>query len=178
MFVTAVSFLRNMILKKHKGQTGRISMRNKEGFSLLELMIVIAIIAILSAIVTPNILAWYRAQGLRSAVVELQSDLQMAKMSAIKQNNDCSLIIDTGAGSYNIDCTGKTVSLGTYPGGVVFGSPDGTATAGVLTFSSRGLCSPFGSVYLTNQDNSAYYRTMVLISGGVVTSKWNGANWE
>ncbi|MDQ1330708.1 MAG: Type secretion system protein, partial [Thermodesulfobacteriota bacterium] len=47
-------------------------MRNTSGFSMLELMIVIGIIAILSAIVTPNIIGWYRAQGLRSAVVELQ----------------------------------------------------------------------------------------------------------
>lgn len=153
-------------------------MRNKAGFSMLELMIVVGIIAILSAIVTPNLIGWYHHQGLRSAVVELQSDLQLAKMSAIKQNNDCSLIIDTGAGSYNIDCTGKTVSLGTYPGGVVFDSPDGSATAGVLTFTSRGICTPFGSIHLTNQDNSAYYRTQVFISGGVATSKWNGAIWE
>ena len=145
---------------------------------MLELMIVIGIISILSAIVVPNIIAWYQNQGLRSAVVELQGDLQLAKMSAVKQNQSCSVNFNTGTGSYNIDCTGKTVSLGTYSGGVVFNSPNGTATAGVLTFSSRGLCSPFGSVYLTNQDNSAYYRTMVLISGGVVTSRWNGANWE
>jgi len=173
MTAVAVSFLRNK-----RNQSGRICMHNKSGFSMLELMIVIGIISILSAIITPNLIGWYHHQGLRSAVVELQSDLQLAKMSAVKQNNNCSLIIDTGAGSYNIDCTGKTVSLGTYPGGVVFDSPDGSVTAGVLTFTSRGICTPFGSIHLTNQDNSAYYRTQVFISGGVTTSKWNGAIWE
>ncbi|MDP2863389.1 MAG: prepilin-type N-terminal cleavage/methylation domain-containing protein [Desulfobacterales bacterium] len=153
-------------------------MRNKAGFSMLELMIVVGIIAILSAIVTPNLIGWYQHQGLRSAVVELQSNLQLAKMSAVKQNQGCSVIVNAGAGSYNIPCIGKTVSLGTYNGGVVFDSPNGSATAGVLTFTSRGICTPFGSIYLTNQDNSAYYRTQVFISGGVATSKWNGAIWE
>ena len=166
------------IFEKHKDLAGRISMRNKAGFSLLELMIVVGIIAILSAIVTPNLIEWYQHQGLRSAVVELQGNLQLAKMAAVKQNRDCSVTINTGAGSYNIPCIGKGVSLGSYNGGVVFASPDGTATAGVLTFTSRGLCSPFGSICLTNRDQSAFYMTQVFISGGVVTSKWNGANWE
>jgi prepilin-type N-terminal cleavage/methylation domain-containing protein len=157
---------------------GRVSMHNKSGFSLFELMIVIGIIAILSAITVPNIIGWYQHQGLRNAVVELQSNLQLVKMAAVKQNQNCSINFNIGAGSYDIDCTGKTVSLGTYPGGVVFDSPNGSGTAGVLTFTSRGICTPFGSIYLTNQDNSAYYRTLVLLSGGVVTSKWNGANWE
>lgn len=153
-------------------------MQKNAGFSLLELMITIGIIAILSAVVTPNLIAWYQHQGLRSAVVELQGDLQLAKMAAVKQNQSCSINFNVAAGSYNIPCIGKTVSLGTYPGGVVFDSPDGSATANILTFTSRGLCSPFGSVYLTNRDESAHYRTQVFISGGVVTSKWNGANWE
>ena len=144
---------------------------------MLELMIVIGIIAILSAITVPNLIGWYQHQGLRSAVVELQSNLQLAKMSAVKQNQSCSVNINTGAGSYNITCIGKTVSLGTYTGGVVFDSPNGSTTANTLTFTSRGICSPWGNIYLTNKDNSAYYRVQVFISGGVVTSKWNGANW-
>ena len=145
---------------------------------MLELMIVIGIIAILSAITVPNLIGWYQHQGLRSAVVELQGNLQLAKMSAVKQNQDCSVNINTGAGSYNIPCIGKTVLLSAYSGGVFFGNPDGAVLDNILTFTSRGLCSPFGSVYLTNRDNSAYYRTQVFISGGVVTSKWNGAIWE
>ena len=161
-------------------------MRNKAGFSMIELMVVIGILAIVSAIAVPNLIAWYQHQGLRSAVVELQSNLQLAKMSAVKQNQDCSVTINIGAGSYNIPCTGKTVSLGTYSGGVVFDSPDGSATADLLTFSSRGICASslggvsltIGNVCLTNRDQSAFYRTRVFISGGVATSKWNGANWE
>ena len=147
---------------------------------MLELMIVIGIIAILSAITVPNIIGWYQHQGLRSAVVELQSNLQLTKLAAVKQNRSCSVDINTGAGSYDIPCIGKTVSLGTYSGGVVFGGPGGETTDSQITYTSRGFTFNGQTVYLTNRDNSAYYRIQVLASGGVVTSKKNsvGANWE
>jgi len=143
-------------------------MRNKKGFSLFELMIVIGIIAILSAITVPNLISWYRNQGLRNAVVELQSNLHLAKMTAIRQNQNCSLFIDTAAGSYNIQDIGKTVSLGTYSGGVEFRE----GTSGVVTFNSRGLCNA-SVINLTNRDRSGFYRIQTLVSGGVVTSKLN-----
>jgi len=138
---------------------------------MLELMIVIGIISILSAIVVPNIIGWYQAQGLRSAVVELQSDLQLAKLTAVKQNRDCSVNFNTGAGRYNIPCTGKTVSLDSYSGGVVFGGPGGELTDNQITYSSRGFTFNGQRVYLTNRDNSGYYRIQVLASGGVSTTK-------
>ena len=153
-------------------------MQNKAGFSLIEVMIVIAIIAIASAYVVPNLLGWISHQGLRSAVVELQSDIQSAKMSAVRQNQDCSINVNTASGTYRIPCLRKTVLLNNYRGGLVFMGPGGEATAGVLTLTSRGLCTPFGSIYLTNRERTGYYRVQVLISGGVVTSKWDGVNWR
>ena len=143
-------------------------MQNKKGFSLIELMIVIAIIAILSAITVPNLISWYRNQGLKNAVVELQSNLHLAKMTAIRQNRNCSVNINTGSGSYNIPDIGKTVSLGTYSGGVEFGE----VTSSVVTFNSRGLCNVI-VINLTNRDRSGFYKIQTLISGGIVTSKLN-----
>jgi prepilin-type N-terminal cleavage/methylation domain-containing protein len=148
-------------------------MRNKAGFSLIELMIVIGIIAILSAIVTPNLIGWYRHQGLRSAVVELQSNLQLTKLAAVKQNHNCSINFDTVAGSYSIPCIAPNfaVFLSSYSGGVVFGGPGGEVTDNQITFSSRGITFNGQSVYLTNMKNTGYYRIQVLASGGVSTTK-------
>ena len=145
---------------------------------MLELMVVIGIIAIISAVVTPNILGWYRHQGLRSAVVELQGNLQLTKLAAVRQNQGCSLNINTGAGTYNVPCIKKTVSLGDYSGGVIFGGPGGEVTDNVISYSSRGFTTNGQTIYLTNGDNTAYYRIKMLTSGGITTSKWDGAAWE
>lgn len=155
-------------------------MQKKAGFSLLELMIVIGIIAILSAIVTPNVIRWFQNQGLRSAVSELQGNLQLAKLTAVRQNESCTVNFNTVTGSYDIPCANKTVLLSSYSGGVVFGMPpaSGGTMATAITFTSGGQCSLSRNVFLTDRNNSAYYKILTLVSGGIVTSKWNGSDWQ
>ncbi|MFH2044212.1 MAG: GspH/FimT family pseudopilin [Pseudomonadota bacterium] len=154
-------------------------MQKKAGFSLVELMIVLAIIAILSAIITPNIINWLRGQGLKTAISELQGNLQLAKLGAIRQNQSCAVTFNTGSGSYSIPCANKRVLLSSYSGGVVFGMPPSFAgtMAGTITFSSDGTSS-LSSVFLTDNTRSAYYRIQTFLSGGIVTSKWDGSSWK
>lgn len=59
---------------------------NKQGFSLIELMIVIAIIAIMAAITAPSIIKWRPNYQLKKARQELYSNLQKAKLQAVKAN--------------------------------------------------------------------------------------------
>ncbi|MGB5158098.1 GspH/FimT family pseudopilin [Desulfobacterium sp. N47] len=156
-------------------------MQKKAGFSMIELMIVLGIIALLSAIITPNILSWLRNQGLRSAVSELQGNLQLAKLSAIRQNQSCDVNFDIVNGSYTIPCANKTVLLSSYSGGVVFGGPGaGDITDNTITFKSNGNSNSAAplSIFLTDNKRSSYYRINVNLSGGVITSKWNGAIWK
>ena len=62
-------------------------MKKSAGFSIFELLIAIAVIAVVSAIVTPNIISWRNNAKLRSAAGNLKADLEMAKINAIKENN-------------------------------------------------------------------------------------------
>jgi type IV fimbrial biogenesis protein FimT len=57
------------------------------GFSLFELMTVVAIIAIASALAVPNVIAWRQNAKMKSAVNSVYGDLQYAKFTAIKQSN-------------------------------------------------------------------------------------------
>lgn len=61
-------------------------MRNKSGFSAFELACALAIMAVIAAFVTPQYIKWLHAYRLRGATTNLVSDLEMAKIRAIREN--------------------------------------------------------------------------------------------
>ena len=81
--------------------------RKNSGFTALELATTIAIVAVIAALVMPPYLRWNRARRLEGAVVNLTSDLEMAKVRAIRENafvvvvfgaQNYTMFIDTGDG--------------------------------------------------------------------------------
>ena len=62
-------------------------MRKNSGFTTYELMVTIAIMAVIAAITMPPYLKWYRTSRLRSAVSSFTVDLEMAKTEAIREND-------------------------------------------------------------------------------------------
>ena len=62
-------------------------MKKSRGFSILELLVVLAVIAVVSAIVTPSFISWRNNAKMRGAVDNLMGDLEMAKIRAVKENN-------------------------------------------------------------------------------------------
>ena len=71
-------------------------MHNKNGFTLLELMIVVAIFGILSAIAIPNVFAWMSNRRILNATNELNAAFQLARSQALRENADVVISIDTG----------------------------------------------------------------------------------
>ena len=122
-------------------------MRKREaGFTLMEIMVATAIFAILCAIAVPNYIGWLPGHRLRSAAADIRSNLQLAKMRAIKENRYYAVVFDPQNGDYKIfDCgpngtyeSGngvsangddvkiKTVSLNEYGSGVSYGHTPAT----------------------------------------------------
>ena len=62
-------------------------MGKKSGFTIMELLMVLAVIAVVSAITVPSIISWRNSAKFRGAVNNLKGDLQMAKVKAIKEND-------------------------------------------------------------------------------------------
>jgi prepilin-type N-terminal cleavage/methylation domain-containing protein len=75
-------------------------MRKNSGFTIYELMVTIAIMAVIAAITMPPYLKWYRTSRLRSAVSSFTVDLEMAKTEAIRKND--LVVIEFNPGSYKI----------------------------------------------------------------------------
>jgi prepilin-type N-terminal cleavage/methylation domain-containing protein len=89
-------------------------MRKNSGFSAFEVAVALAIVAIIAAFVMPNFLTWLRDYRLRGATNNLISDLEMAKIRAIRENAIVSVVfqaghydvfIDNGAGANASNCT-------------------------------------------------------------------------
>jgi prepilin-type N-terminal cleavage/methylation domain-containing protein len=77
-------------------------MRKNTGFTLMELMVAIAIIAIAASIAIPNIVGWLPTHRLASASRAILSVLQQARLRAVKENTFVTVQFDTGNERYNV----------------------------------------------------------------------------
>jgi len=154
-------------------------MRNKKGFSLLELMIVIAIIAIVSAVAIPALLSWLPGYRLRAAVRDLKSDMVLSRLRAIRENASVATNFNTGGNSYTIfvdDGAGGGVAdnwvqdgdevrlkqvvipngVDMYEASFAFGNPQ-------CRFTGRGLPNGGGHVYMRNTEGDLLGITLSLV---------------
>lgn len=73
-------------------------LRKSEGFSLPEVLTVIAIIGIMSAIAIPSMFSWLSNKGLQSAARDLYSNMKKAQSFAVKENRNCAVTFNGTAG--------------------------------------------------------------------------------
>jgi Tfp pilus assembly protein FimT len=154
-------------------------MQKRSGFTLIQLTIVIALLAILTAAGLPNFLSWLPKYRLKSAARDLYSNLQLAKMSAIKANKNCRVKYYKNPDRYTVDLLNKTMRLSDYRSGITFWGPNNqTFAVSTITFNSRGS-SNSGYAYLANSGKTAYYRVGPLTSGAIKLQKWDGGtSWK
>jgi type IV fimbrial biogenesis protein FimT len=109
----------------------------QKGFSLVEVLITIGILVILAAIAMPQTAQLIKNYRLNSATRTAWSDMQNARMTAIKENR--SIRVDFGASSYSFAGTGTafTRDLSVIAPNVTISSSGGS-----ITFNSRGMADP------------------------------------
>jgi prepilin-type N-terminal cleavage/methylation domain-containing protein len=130
-------------------------MNEESGFTIMELMVVIGIVAILAAIALPNFIGKLPAKRIESAASEVRAVFQVARLAAIKENSPAILQFDVNDESYSVRVSGRLVKHGKMPAGVdlkdVFLSNQTTpAPGGAITFNSRGFPTPSVDVFLQN----------------------------
>ena len=156
---------------KENGMKGWI--HNNNGYSLVELLTLLVILSILAGWAIPNYSQWAERYEINGESQKLYLDLQLARITALRNNNDVVVTFNTGLNTYVIhndtNSDGaqdsgeslKAVSLKhsvqygffgtsiTDMDGNVVSAPLVLANGGsVITFNSKGEASTGGSMYL------------------------------
>lgn len=151
------------------------------GFTLLELMMAVVMVAILAAIALPSYQSLRQEQMVRAATQALYTDMMLLKSEAIKRNKNLSLIvfnsglsnwcyrivIDGTCTSCADDCSsleGRKGADASEFGGVVIDASGiyktGTGTTANISFNARRGSLKGGHFTISNASNTAYKVTI------------------
>jgi prepilin-type N-terminal cleavage/methylation domain-containing protein len=129
----------------------------KRGVTLIELIVVMAIIAIMGLFIAPSIGQWLDNFHIRQAARDIVSTLQLAKMQAISTRQvNPPVTVNFTPTTYQITPGGGNSQV---PTGVTINTlsisfnPDGTSTGGIITINST--------------KNTQQYQVSVLPTGSI-----------
>ena len=135
-------------MKREQGLPAFGGARGDRGFTLIELLVTIVIFSVLLGLAIPGFSSWLPRYRLKGAARDIYSNLQYAKMTAVKDRAGCGVLFDVANSKYLVISSGtnrtwestsgvragddvilKTVNFSEYGSGVGYGP--GSATGGV-----------------------------------------------
>ncbi len=170
------------------------------GFSFVELMVVIALIGILSAISLPSILRGLPEKRLKAAARNVYADLQKARLLAVKKNKKITVRFNesdryyyfdededgtTGFKEWNSDeIRGDLADYGDviYGRGGAVKNWNNDSINNVVPYQDLAF-NPVGttknrSVYLQSPGHDVCYAITTTIYGAVKIRRFNGVSWD
>lgn len=142
---------------------------SEAGVTLVELMTVVAIIAAVSAIAFPNYRSWNARVQLKEALLELNSNLSVARMAAMNRNTTITTTVVVSGGRVNATFTDPANTSATcladrsncvLPTQVMPGEVTQVGGTTTFQFNSMGMRVGGGAVNqtltLTNRDGLIY----------------------
>jgi prepilin-type N-terminal cleavage/methylation domain-containing protein len=98
-----------MCALRHYQQTS--TARDQRGFTLIEVMIAVAIVGILAMVAVPNYLQWNARYQLKQGTTELAGSLNLARMAAMNRNLAVTVTLALVSGKVNVDFGGALAPI-------------------------------------------------------------------
>lgn len=137
--------------------------RHAHGFSLVELLVVMAVLLIVGAIAMPTVATTMDAYRLRGSLTNISGLTQRCRLLALKKNSTSHLFVDTSTGSVILYCkeindptTSRTVSDPQVQLPTQFSAP-GLPTGGPTQLTASLMWGSSGSTF--NVDSDPYFNS-------------------
>ncbi|CAN2040568.1 type IV fimbrial biogenesis protein FimT [Candidatus Magnetomoraceae bacterium gMMP-15] len=168
--------------------------KKQAGMTLIELIVVIAILAVLIGVAVPNFMVWLPEYKLKDAARDMLSTMQLARLRAVKENanvivdfsdsNQYIAFVDNGEGGGTVDDkvqngNEKTIKIKEIPDEIEVHDVGFSGGSSKCKFSSRGFPSGFGGhVYLKNNQDT-YMGIKVNSTGNIrIVKSSDGEDWD
>lgn len=143
-------------------RSGKKAVRHSsKGFTIIELLTVIALMAVLSAVAIPNIVGGLPKSRLGGSAREILSLLHFAKMAAIKESSnvivefkpassECLVSVDDGPEDGAWNAGERILKRYKTPSGVDLLAPAFDIAGNVISFNNRGFADKTGDITVHN----------------------------
>ncbi len=138
------------------------AVRRQRGFTLIEVMIAVAIVGILAMVAVPNYLQWNARYQLKQATTELAGSLSLARMAAMNRNLAVTVTLALVSGRVNVGFGGALAPI-VLPQTVV-----GFTGGPTIQFTQQGLSGSAADVPLTLTSQQGTTYSMVVTPAGKV----------
>ena len=151
----------------------------RHGITLIELVVTLAITAVLAVLVVPNLGNWIQHYRIKGAVREIVSRMELAKIKALKNNLEYRVAFDRDGGTFELQRGNRPGSSWQWTQeGVEFKIPrqvridNVTFPTDAAHFNPHGTAAT-GGVYLSSTNGEQYRITVITSTGKINTKRIN-----